>query len=248
MVLPDSQELADAPAVPSDALRALVDVLRNADFRAPRDALEAFAAVTVEICGADAAVVRLADANGADLTAHAVHASSASLAAELEGSRLARGEEPSFARLAYGFSVPIEFGGDLLGSLDVLRDGSAFADNERLLAQLAAGALALALRALGPAEEGAESAVERALVLAGEGLAAGAQTDDAADHVARLAADAAGAGAVALWRSEGGEPIAASTFGDSPVAAAAALSAARIALASHSFLVQERIGGAALVS
>src|SRR5213595_3677288 len=107
MVVPDSHELADAPAVPSEALRALVDVLRNADFRAPREALEAFAAVTVEICGADAAVVRLAD--GADLTAHAVHASSPSLAAELEGSRLARGEEPSFARLAYGFSVPIEF-------------------------------------------------------------------------------------------------------------------------------------------
>jgi serine phosphatase RsbU (regulator of sigma subunit) len=248
MVLPDSQELADAPAVPSEALRALVDVLHKADFQAPRDALEAFAAVTVEICGADAAVVRLADTKGPELIAHAVHASSPSLAAELAGSRMAPGDEPKFTRLEYGFSVPIEFGGELVGSLDVLRDGSAFSDNERLLAQLAAGELALALRALSPPAERVDSAIERALLLAGEGLAAVAQDGDTADHVARLAADAAGADAVALWRAEGAEPVAATNFGNSSVADAAALSAARVALASHSFLVQERIGGATLVS
>jgi GAF domain-containing protein len=248
MVLPDSQELADASAVPSEALRALVDALHTTDFRSPRDALEAFAAVTVEVCGADAAVVRLGEAGGAELTAQAVHASSPSLAAELAGSRIAFGDEPRFARLEYGFSLPIELDGELVGSLDVLRDGSAFSDTERLLGQLAAGELALVLRLLGPSRDEAESAVERALVLAGEGLAAGADGEHIADHVARLAADAAGADAVVLWRAEEGEPVVAASFGDSPAAESAALSAARIALDSRTFLIQERIGGAAVMS
>ena len=85
MVLPSPEELADSRAVPSGALRALVDAVHTADFGSSRDALEAFAAVTVEICAAEAAVVRLADADGTGLTAHAVHATSPSLAAELAG-------------------------------------------------------------------------------------------------------------------------------------------------------------------
>jgi serine phosphatase RsbU (regulator of sigma subunit) len=247
MVQPHSQERADSRAVPSEVLRALVDAVQTADFGSPRDALEAFAAVTVEICSADAAVVRLAEPDGAGLTAYAVHATSPSLAAELAGSRVKAGEETT-SRLEFAFSAPIELDGELAGSLDVLRDSSPFSDGERLLAQLAAGALALVLRALGTGPAVTESAVERALVLAGEALAAGSDPERGAEHVARLAADAAGAQAVTVWRADDGEPNLAASFGDSPAAESAALSAARVALDSRSFLIQERIGGAIVVS
>ena len=98
----------------------------------------------------------------------------------------------------------------------------------------------------GPARPTTDSAAERALVLAGEALAAGADNEHVAEHVARLAADAAGARAVVLWRADGGEPELAASFGESPAAESAALSAARIALDSRTFLIQERIGGAAV--
>jgi serine phosphatase RsbU (regulator of sigma subunit) len=247
MVLPHSQERADSRAVPSEALRALVDAVQTADFGSPRDTLEAFAAVTVEICSADAAVVRLVEPEGTGLTAHAVHATSPALAAELAGSRVKAGEETT-SRLEFAFSAPIELDGELAGALDVLRDSSPFSAGEGLLAQLAAGALALVLRALGPGPAVTESAVERALVLAGEALAAGSDHERAAEHVARLAADAAGAQAVVVWRADDGEPNLAASFGDSPTAESAALSAARVALDSRSFLLQERIGGAIVVS
>jgi serine phosphatase RsbU (regulator of sigma subunit)/uncharacterized protein YigA (DUF484 family) len=247
MALPDSQELADALAVPGEALRALVETVRTADFNSERDALEAFATVTVEVCGADAAVVRLIEPGGAELTARAVQAISPSLAAELAGSRVGVGDRGKVSRLEFWYGAPIEFGGELLGSLEVLRDSSAFSESERLLAQLAAGALALVLRTLGARAADTESAAARALVLAGEALAAGSD-DERAAAVARLAADAAEARAVLLWRAEDGEPRLEASFGDSPAAKSATLSAARIALDSHGFLIQERIGGAAVVT
>src|SRR5712691_1177945 len=148
MALPDSQERADAPAVPSEALRALVKTVRTADFDSERDALEAFATVTREVCSADAAVVRLVEPAGSELTARAVQAISPSLAAELAGSRVAAGAEGSSSRLEFSYSAPIKTEGESLGSLDVFRDSSAFSESERLLAQLAAGALALVLRTL----------------------------------------------------------------------------------------------------
>ena len=248
MVLPHSHERVDTGAVPSEALRALVDAVQMANFGSTRDALDAFAAVTVEICGADAAVVLLAEPEGTGLTAHAVHATSPSLAAELAGSRVEAGEETRSSRLDFAFSAPIELDGELAGSLDVLRDSAPFSEGERLLAQLAAGELALVLRALGPRPAETESAVERALVLAGEAFAAGSDHGRGPEHVARLAADAAGAQAAVLWQAEDGELKPAASFGDSPAAEPAALSAARVALDSRSFFTRERIGGAAVVS
>jgi serine phosphatase RsbU (regulator of sigma subunit) len=248
MVLPDSQERADAPAVPSEALRALVEAVRTADFSSERDALEAFATVTMEVCSADAAVVRLVEPAGAELTAGAVQAISPSLAAELAGSRGAAGDEGGSSQLEFSYSAPIETDGESLGSLDVFRDSSPVSESERLLAQLAAGALALVLRTLGARAPDTESAVGRALVLAGEALAAGSDDDHAAAHVARVASDAAEAKAVLVWRAEDGEPRLEASFGESPAGESAMLSAARVALDSRGFLVQERIGGAAVVS
>jgi serine phosphatase RsbU (regulator of sigma subunit) len=247
MVLPDSQERADGPTVPSEALRALADVVSSDDFGSSGEALEAFAAVTVEICGADAAVVRLAEPEESGFRARAVHARSPVLAAELAGSRTAS-SDPGRSRLQFECSWPIELDGELIGSLEVLRDGFPFSEGERRLAQLAAAELSLVLRVVHARTAEGAATVEQVLVLAGEALAAGADPDRAAEHVARLAADAAGAQAALLWRSEDGEPRRAASFGDSPAAESAALSAARVALDTHDFLIQERIGGAAVVS
>jgi serine phosphatase RsbU (regulator of sigma subunit) len=248
MAAPDPKKTKRAPAVSGEALRALVDAVGAAHFGSMRDALESFAALAVEMCAAEAAVVRLAESDGTELTARAVHAVSPSLAAELAGSRVSPGDGRPTSPLAFEFSAPLEFGGDLLGSLDVLRDGAPFSESERLLAELAAGELALAVRALNAEAAGAEWPAERALVLAGEALAAGSFSEDSAAHLARLAADAAGARAAVLWRAEKGEPKLAAAFGDSPAAESAALWAARIALDSRTFLGRERIGGAAVVS
>ena len=54
--------------------------------------------------------------------------------------------------------------------------------------------------------------------------------------------------AALLWRAEDDEPQLAASVGDSPAAESAAVSMARIALDSRDFLVQERIGGAVVVS
>ena len=248
MAAADAQKTDLTLTVPGEALRALVDAVGAADFGSMHDALESFAALTVDLCAAEAAVVRLADADGTHLAARAVHAVSPSLAAELAGSLVVPGDGPRTSPLAFQLSVPVEFGGELLGSLDVLRDGAPFSDGERLLAQLAAGELALALRALDGDAAGVEWPADRALVLAGEALTAGSDSENAAAHLVQLAADAADAQAAVLWRAEAGEPTLAASFGDSPAAESAALSAARVALASHGFLLQERIGGAAVVS
>ncbi len=248
MAVRDAQTSTDALVVPSEALRALAQAVHGANFDSSRETLESFAALAVRICGADAAVVRLTDPDGVELTARAVHAVSPSLAAELAGSRVVAGDLRKSSTLAFELSTPIESGGQVLGSLDVLRDGTPFSEGERLLAQIAAGELALALRAAGAHTAGAETAADRSLVLAGEALAARADDEHAAVHVARLAAEAAGARAAVVWRADNGEPTLAASFGDSPAAESAALSAARVTLDSRSFLRQERIGGAAFVS
>jgi serine phosphatase RsbU (regulator of sigma subunit) len=247
MALADSPEFSRLPDVPGEALRALVETVRSANFGAPREALEAFAAVTMEMCAAEAAVVRLADSDGAELTAQAVHAVSPSLGAELAGSKVAVGQVGKSSRPEFVFSSEIESDGELLGTLDVLRHGAPFSETERLLADLAAGELALVLRALGPTVERAELTVERALVLAGAALAVGTENEDTGTYVARLAADAAGAVAAAIWRVDDDEPRLVAELGVSPPDSTA-LEAARGALSSRRFFMHQRMGDAFLVS
>ena len=69
-----------------------------------------------------------------------------------------------------------------------------------------------------------------------------------AAQTARLAADAAGAEASFLWRASEGEPELSASYGETEIAEPALVSAARVALDSHDFLTQERIGGAAVAS
>ena len=209
------------------ALRTLVDAVRTSLSGSPAEALQTFAAAAAEVCNADAAIVRLAEVARGELTARAVYAISSTLAAELAGSR-ATGENGN-GPLEYAFGASVELDGEAVGELELLRDGAPFGEAEQLLARVAADELALVLRAL-PSGPNGEVSRDRALVLAGEGLAAASDDANAAAHVARLAVDASGAEAALVWRAEGDEPRLEGAFGASAVAESAALSAARVAL------------------
>jgi GAF domain-containing protein len=231
-----------------DAIRSLTRGLRAAALGSSSDVLETFAEVAADICAADAVVIRLADADGSGFTARAVHARSPALAAELAGSHVPAEDATRPLRLGYALSAPIEVDGHTAGSLEVLRERQAFTETEQVLAELAAAQLALVLRVDGRAAGAGHAWAERALVLAGEALAAGSDDARSAEHVAHVAAEAAGARAALLWRADGDEPRLAAAIGDSPAAESAAVSAARITLDSRDFLVRERIGGAAVIS
>jgi serine phosphatase RsbU (regulator of sigma subunit) len=244
----DSLSRVAASGVAGDTIQALIKGLREAALGSARDALETFAAVAVDLCGADAAVIRLADADGNGFIARAVHARSPALAAELAGSHVPMEEAERPPALGFALSTPVKLGGNVVGSLEVLRERQAFSDVERALVELAAAQLALVLRADGHESAGGDVFAGRSLVLAGEALAAGSDDARSAEHVAHVAAEAAGARAALLWRADGDEPKLAASVGDSPAAESAAVSAARIALESRDFLIRERIGGAAVVS
>lgn len=177
---------------------------------------------TAEIAGADIVVARLLDDSGG-LTARAVHAASAALRAELEGSRLdpdamAAGENgeppqlpPPLRRIAERLGardvlqLPVLDGGTLVGSLELLRRRSEFGERERRLAAAAAENVALARRAFG---DGSAAVTSTDLLgLAGDALAAGSDETRAADQVATLAAEATGARACLVWRYEPQGPV-----------------------------------------
>jgi serine phosphatase RsbU (regulator of sigma subunit) len=205
-----------------------------------------------ELAEADLVVARLADERGG-LVARAVHAQSASLRAELEGSRIApeavpREERDELLELPPGvrlvaeqlgatgvLQLPVDDGA-LVGSLELMRRRGPFDERERTLARDAADQIALARRAYGD-KDGAESAAPDLLELAGDALAAGSDEARAADQVAALAADATGAKAALVWRYEPEGPVLAALSGpaDAPAAALEAVqraqtSSARVAV------------------
>src|SRR5215210_2805216 len=183
-------------------------------------ALGAIVERAAELSGADVVVIRLAD-DGGSLVAHAVHAASESMRAELESSRIdagafRAGEEADLDGLprplriaaervsAVGvLQVPVRDNGDLVGSVELLRSRSGFDEQQRSLAEAAADEVALARRAFALAEA-ARSAPDP-LELAGDALAAAADETQAAGQVAALAAEATGAAACLVWRYGSGE-------------------------------------------
>ncbi|HSS79838.1 MAG TPA: SpoIIE family protein phosphatase [Gaiellaceae bacterium] len=192
-------------------------------------ALGTIVARTAEVTGADVVVVRLVDESG-DAAARAVHAESAALRAELEGSRLParsvpaepledRGQlPPPLLRAAeqLGASavlqLPIREGNAVVGSLELLRRRGDFDARERMLADAAADEIALTRRAIGDGS-GAAAAAPDLLGLAGDALAAGSDETRAADQVATLAAEATGAQACVVWRYEDQGPVLAALSG-----------------------------------
>jgi serine phosphatase RsbU (regulator of sigma subunit) len=202
-----------------------------------------------EVTEADLVVARLGDDAGG-LIARAVHASSAALQAELEGSRISAGSVPAEERnellqlprplqrvaeqlgAAAVLQVPVRAGGLVVGSLELMRRNEAFDERERAFARTTADQVALARVAFGDGG-GARPAGPDLLELAGDALAAGSDEARAADQVAALAAEATGAKACLVWRYESDGPLLAALSGPAGTAApTVALEAVRRAQAS----------------
>ena len=228
------------------------------------EALGAIAARTAEVTGADVVVVRLVDDSGA-AGARAVHAESAALRAELEGSRVpARAvpaeplEErdrlpPPLLRAAeqLGASgvlqLPVREGNAVVGSLELLRRRGEFVGRDRTLALAAADEIALARRAFGDGG-GLDAAAPDLLGLAGDALAAGSDEARAADQVATLAAEATGASACVVWRYEQQGPVLAALSGTALPAAVALEAVGRARNVPGSLAVESLEEGGAVVT
>jgi serine phosphatase RsbU (regulator of sigma subunit) len=222
------------------------------------EALTAIVARAAEVARADVVVARLADDSGG-VTARAVHAASAALRAELEGSRLGPGAVPADERYellqlprplrhlaerlgaAGVLQLPVRDGPAVVGSLELLRRGGEFDERERRLAAATADEIALARRAFRDGDASAVAAPDL-LGLAGDALAAGSDETRAADQVATLAAEATGAKACLIWRYEAQGPVLAALSGASlPTAPAAALEAVQRAQGSPGSAAVEQI-------
>jgi serine phosphatase RsbU (regulator of sigma subunit) len=225
-------------------------------------ALESIAARTAEVTGADVVVVRLVDDSGC-AAARAVHAESPALRAELEGSRVAAPKlpveeqndpqalSPPLRRVTEQLGVkgalllPVHDGHAVVGSVELVRRRRAFDERERRLALAAADEIALAQRAFG---DGAGAAGAPDLLgLAGDALAAGSDETRAADQVATLAAEAAGARACVVWRYETQGPVLAALSG-TELTADVALEAAQRARQVPGSLAVESLDGGAVVT
>jgi serine phosphatase RsbU (regulator of sigma subunit)/uncharacterized protein YigA (DUF484 family) len=204
------------------------------------EALAAIAERAAAVTDADVVVVRLAEESGG-FVAHAVHARSEALRAELEGSRIA--EAPFEERVGdEELPVPLEQAAERLaavgvlqlpvldergvvGSLELLRSRDPFDERELEAARAAAGEVELACRAFAPASA---SRPPDPLELAGDALAAGADEARAAEQVAALAAEATGADASLIWRyGDGDQGPAASAGASVPAGALDSLARAR---------------------
>jgi serine phosphatase RsbU (regulator of sigma subunit) len=190
----------------TDALEALAEAAKAAAAtdRADR-ALNALAAAAVQATGADAAVVRVLNRPRDELVARAV-AGSAAAAAQLEGSRVPRryaleARAAEWLGAAAGLVFPAEQAGELVGTLEVIGLSSEIDEDAALAARAVAAQLALVLRlATAEASAAAASATARTLDIAGEALAAGADTAHTESHLLRVVLSLADADGAALWR------------------------------------------------
>jgi serine phosphatase RsbU (regulator of sigma subunit)/uncharacterized protein YigA (DUF484 family) len=207
-----------------DALAAAAGTLleEGATARALDSLVEAVAAATQ----AELVIARVAHSAAGDLLARAVSSSSPALAAELQGTPLPASAVPASeveltlddlpdglrrAAERAGASLvrvyPVMLGGRPAATLELYRTGGGLSAGEALLGRLAAAHVGVAVRfdresvGSGSREPGASS-----LELLGEALAAGADETATAEHVVRLAAEATGAAAAALWRIETDAP------------------------------------------
>jgi serine phosphatase RsbU (regulator of sigma subunit) len=176
-------------------------------------ALHAVAETAREAAAADLAVLRIVEKD--ELVARGV-AGGASLAAEIEGSRVddrvpdreldrAADLPPGLRRVAERagvgatFLVPVRLDGRVVALLELHRSRGAFGAAEREAARVAAGQAGLVLRAYADGTEVGPSS--SALTLTAEALAAGGDGLRGAERIARLAADATGASGCVIWRS-----------------------------------------------
>jgi serine phosphatase RsbU (regulator of sigma subunit)/uncharacterized protein YigA (DUF484 family) len=188
-------------------------------------ALDALVEAVAAATSSDLTIARTAGAPGGDLVARAVHSLSPALAAELEGTLLPGSAVPEVegdvdpealpdglrkaAERAGATSVhiyPVFLHGRPAATVELYRSGGQLTSRELLLGRLAAAHVGVAVRLdRQPAGNGSGDGGS-SLELFGEALAAGADEQATAEHVVRLAAEATGAGAAALWRLESDAP------------------------------------------
>jgi serine phosphatase RsbU (regulator of sigma subunit) len=199
--------VVEAQRLPVETLaRAAAEVAASGDLRS---ALGAIARAAAEATRADLAVLRVLDADG-QLVARAIAPESSALGAEVAGTRadceaVAAGAIPEptrraaeRARAAGLLVVLARAAGRIVGSVELVRIGEDFDDDDRALAHLLGAQLALAVRTLAP-EAGSATTRAKWLELAGDALAAGNDAHRAAQQTVRVAVETTGARGGALW-------------------------------------------------
>jgi len=168
--------------------------------------------------GAELVLVRvLEDGGAATLRARGLAPRDSALAAELEGSRIAVADAPTdvvrdgagLPRAAWraaeralataSLFVPALVGDRVVGTVELYRAGDPFDDGDVALARLAAAQLAVAVDGAAGERRRADNGSGGTLEIAGEALAAGADEVRAAQEIVRVAVQATGASAAALW-------------------------------------------------
>src|SRR5947208_1643338 len=185
------------------ALKSLTAALRRlAEGSSLEEALGAIADAAAAATAAEVAVVRVLDETGRSLEARAVSASSTSVAAELQGSRMATSADGDALRstghrlgLGVALGLPIALRDRELGRLELFRRAEPFTAAEESLGRLAAEHAAVALASLGGNGKGAPPLPARDLLrLGGDALATGLDEQRTAEEIARLAAQASARG------------------------------------------------------
>jgi serine phosphatase RsbU (regulator of sigma subunit) len=209
----ESEPLAQAPGISIDALAALARAVTDAASRPSlASALQDVVAAARTSTGADVGLVRVLAGDRLETVAVS---GSAALAAELEGDRVPASELPGRrlellsdapagvqrvagrVRATSILVLPVRLE-EALATLELYRTGP-FSPSEELAAELAAGHVALVLRAFAvPAADA--PAARQALDLAGEALAAALHDTAPAAEVVRLAAGVVGAPVALLWQ------------------------------------------------
>jgi hypothetical protein len=206
------------PTEDAAALERLGAALRRlAEGSSLEEALQGIAEAAAAATAADVAVLRLVGESGA-LEAHAVAASSQSVAAELRGSRVTADGVGSLGRrlgLEISLVIPIVAGEQELGQLELFRRVGRFGPPERAVSRLAAEHAAVALTGVGAnGERGRQLGPGEVLRLGGDALAAGLDERRTAEEIARLAAQATAAQGALVWRLDDDlQPRVAATFG-----------------------------------
>src|SRR4051812_26065827 len=184
------------------ALEGLTGALRRlAEGSSLDDALAAIAEAIAGAAAAEVVVVRVLDESGRSLEARAVSASSTSVAAELQGSRIAPFADGDALRstgfrlgLSVALALPIALGDRELGRLELFRREQSFTAEEEALGRLAAEHAAVALAGLRGNGKGVSPLPGRDLLrLGGDALATGLDEGRTAQEIARLAAQGSGA-------------------------------------------------------
>jgi serine phosphatase RsbU (regulator of sigma subunit) len=207
-------------------LEALADAgVALGQARSLNEALGTIASALLAAAEAGLVVIRALDQTTGALRTGAIATGSPAVAAELEGTLLPLEDVPELeqddlrrlprpVRLAAermqasaAFLIPILVDGRTEGSLELMRDGPDFGEDERRLARLGAGQAALTLRAFRNGADAGYADADTVLALAGEALAAAADESRSADQVVRVAARATGAVTCLLWGGGSGQPL-----------------------------------------